>query len=144
MGRRCDRTYANCLDTANSDIDPTLQQHLREDFSEYTKEWVASVHRCMQIKNDPIQLSQVELVLPIVEEFFKAVQDGQQRVGNNYTLRRGEVLRLTGQEVEMAALEDHDVMLMQQAWSRWLERIQLQEQKKPKKCSSKRDQGLEL
>jgi Relaxase/Mobilisation nuclease domain len=147
---------ANSFETANSDINLTQQQHKREDFSGY-KEGMASVPKPRQIKNDSIEYSRVELVLPFVEEFFGAVEDGQQRVGTNYILKRfgdtrsvfakdgrGEVLRLTGQEVEIAALEDHDVMLMQQAWSRWLVSKQLQEQKKPKKCSSKRDQGLEL
>lgn len=121
------------------------------------KEGVASTPRHQQIKNNSIEFSRVELVLPIVEEFFKAISDGQQRVGTHYTLKRfgdtrsvfandgrGEVLKLIGQEVEMAALEEHDVMIMQQAWSRWQEILQLQEQKKPKKCSSLRNQGLEL
>jgi hypothetical protein len=91
-----------------------------------------------------IERSRVERVLPIVKEFFKAVKDGQQFVGTNYTLRRegdtirviamdgrGEVLRLTGQGVEMAALEDKDVMLLQQALERRLAQKQQKSQQRP-------------
>jgi hypothetical protein len=66
-------------------------------------------------------------------ELFQAVSGGQQLVGTNYTLcregdrrivmandGRGEVLRLTGQEVERMALAEQDVMLLQQAKERWL------------------------
>ena len=138
--RTFDIANSDIDDTANNDIDLTIQQHKSEDFSEYMKEGVASTPRHQQIKNDSIEFSRVELVLPIVEEFFKAVSDGQQRVGTHYTLcregdrrivmandGRGEVLRLIGQEVEMAALEEHDVIIMQQAWERWQEILQLQE-----------------
>jgi len=75
---------------------------------------------------------------------FKAVLDCQQFVGTNYTLRRegdtirviamdgrGEVLRLTGQGVEMAALEDKDVMLLQQALERRLAQKQQKSQQRP-------------
>ena len=91
-----------------------------------------------------IERSRVERVLPIVKEFFKAVLDCQQFVGTNYTLRRegdtirviamdgrGEVLRLTGQGVEMAALEDKDVMLLQQALERRLAQKQQKSQQRP-------------
>jgi hypothetical protein len=100
-----------------------------------------------------IERSQVERVLPIVKEFFKAVKDGQQLVGTNYTLRRegdtirviamdgrGEVLRLTGQGVEIAALEDKDVMLLQQALERRLAKKPQKSQPRPISPSG----GLEL
>jgi hypothetical protein len=44
---------------------------------------------------------------------------------------RGEVLRLTGQGVEMAALEDKDVMLLQQALERRLAQKQQKSQQRP-------------
>jgi hypothetical protein len=91
-----------------------------------------------------IERSRVERVLPIVKEFFKAVKDGQQMSGTNYTLRReghtlrviaidgrGEVLRLTGQGVEIAALEDKDVMLLQQALERRLAKKPQKSQPRP-------------
>lgn len=100
-----------------------------------------------------IERSRVERVLPIVKEFFKAVKDGQQMSGTNYTLRRegdtirviamdgrGEVLRLTGQGVEMAALEDKDVMLLQQALERRLAKKPQKSQPRPISPSG----GLEL
>jgi hypothetical protein len=100
-----------------------------------------------------IERSRVERVLPIVKEFFKAVKDGQQMSGTNYTLRRegdtlrviaidgrGEVLRLTGQGVEIAALEDKDVMLLQQALERRLAKKPQKSQPRPISPSG----GLEL
>ncbi len=91
---------------------------------------------------DPIERERVERVLPIVEEFFKAVSDGQQLVGTNYTLcresesrivmandGRGEVLRLTGEGVEWTALVERDVMLLRQAKERWLVSKQRKQQR---------------
>ncbi len=140
------------FDTANSDIDPTQQQHKREDFSKYKKERSSPVYGYKQIKNDPIQDSLFEQVLPFVEELFQAVSDGQQLVGTNYTLcregdrrivmandGRGEVLRLTREGVERTALVERDVMLLQEAFERWL----LSKQRKLQRSISPK-RGLEL
>lgn len=123
-----------------------------EVFSGYKDEGMALATTKRQSIGDSIELQRVERVLPIVEEFFKAVSDGQQIVGTNYTLSRegdrrivmsndgrGEVLRLTGGGVERTALADQDVMLMQQAKETWLAHKQ---QKQQRSISPKR--GLEL
>jgi hypothetical protein len=115
-----------------------------EEFSEYTKERVAIAFTYRQLKNDPSQQERVERVKPIVEEFFKAVKDGQQLRGTNYTLRRegdtrsviandgrGEVLRLTGRWVEKASLTDDDFRLMQLAQTLQLAKKQHKSQQRP-------------
>lgn len=101
---------------------------------------------------DPIERERVELVLPFVEELFQAVSDGQQLVGTSYTLRRegesrivmandgrGEVLRLTGEEVEWTALVERDVMLLQEAKEKRLVSKQRKQQR-----SVNPHRGLEL
>lgn len=112
-----------------------------EEFSEYTKERVAIALTYNQLESDPVQRQRVELVEPLVQELSKTVRNGQQFQGTNYTLKRegdilsvtaldgrGEVLKLNGNWVERAALEEKDVELWQQAKVRWEER-QRQEQR---------------
>lgn len=115
-----------------------------EEFSEYTKQRVAIALTYNQLESDPVQRQRVELVEPIVQELSKTVRNGQQFQGTNYTLKRegdirsvialdgrGEVLKLNGNWVELAALEEKDVQLWQQAKVRWEER-QRQEQRNPR------------
>ncbi|MBD2186051.1 hypothetical protein [Aerosakkonema funiforme] len=130
-----------------------------EEFSEYTKQRVAIALTYNQLESDPVQRQRVELVEPIVQELSKTVRNGQQFQGTNYTLKRegdirsvialdgrGEVLKLNGNWVELAALEEKDVQLWQQAKVRWEER-QRQEQSnllKHTQSASREQKQIEL